>query len=187
MFQKFYFYLLTLIIIFTYSFSFAESNQYFSKGDVELGFHASFNNVQYEVNDEKESVNLLYADLEASYYLIDNWSIGISTAWFYLPEVNDFTGYALGLELNTRYHFQIHDRFIPYLGAHAGYYYAYGDTDGESQDDEATTYGLHTGFKIPINENVFFDTQLKWTEYDLPWDYIEISTIQVLMGLKIVF
>ena len=165
--------------------SIAAEQQYYQKGDWEVGFAGSYNYVNVEVDDEDEEIDFFYADLNASYFIINNLSIGVSTVWFYLPEIEDFEAYAIGLEGNIRYHFQVNEHFIPYLGGHAGFYYAEGDYDGDTESESLNTYGLHAGFKVPINDNVFFDTQLKWTEYDLPWDGVELSATQVLVGLKI--
>lgn len=165
----------------------AEESQYFKKSDWELGFHASYNNISIDIEDESEDVDFFYADLDTSYYVLDNFSIGVNTVWFYLPEVEGLKAYALGLEANARYHYQINQHFVPYLGVHSGYYYGNADIDDESESDHINSYGIHAGFKVPINENVFFDTQIKWTDYDMPWDYIDLSAIQVLLGLKIKF
>lgn len=159
----------------------AEEGQYFSKSDLELGFHGSYNNISVD----SENTDFIYADLATSYYLIDNFSIGANATWFYLPEREDFKAHALGLEGNIMYHFQINKHFVPYLGAHAGYYYVSADIDNESEHDNVNIYGAHGGLKVPINENVFFDTQLKWTDYDIPWDDVDLSATQILLGLKI--
>jgi opacity protein-like surface antigen len=179
--------LVSLCVTSTATIVLAEQGQYFSKGDTEIGFHGSYNYISVDVDNESENIDFFYADLEASYYLIDNLSVGVSTVWFYLPEISNFTAYALGLEGNARYHFQVNQHFVPYIGAHAGYYYADADIDGTSESDSINSYGVHAGFKVPINDNVFFDTQLKWTDYNLPWDGIKLSATQFLLGLKIKF
>lgn len=164
-----------------------EEGQYFSKGDWELGFHGSYNDISIDVGDDSTNIDFLYADLEASYYLIDSLSIGVNTVWFYIPEIEIFDAYALGLEGNARYHFQVNKHFVPYLGVHAGYYYISADVDGGSESEDMNTYGVHTGFKVSINDNTFFDTQLKWTDYDMPFEDVDLSATQILLGLKIKF
>lgn len=166
------------------TFTHADDGQYFKKGDIELGFSGSYNNINFESNGESENIDFFYADLKASYFIIDNFSFGMNTAWFYLPEVESFEAVALGLEGNVKYHYQVNKNFVPYLGVHAGYYYADAEIDGESEDDSIKTIGLHGGCKIPINNNIFFDIQLKWTDYDMPWDDIDLSATQVLLGLN---
>ena len=185
--MKYYISLFVCLFLMLPTMVMAEEGQYFQKGDWEVGFHGSYNNISIEVDDDSEDVDFFYADLEASYFIIDNFSIGVNTVWFYLPEIEDFEAYALGLEGNARYHFQVNQHFVPYLGVHAGYYYANAEYDGDSDSDSINTYGVHAGFKVPINDNVFFDTQLKWTDYDLPWDDVDLSATQVLLGLKIKF
>ena len=165
----------------------AQQGQYSSKGDSEWGFQGSYNNISVDDGDESVNVDFFYADLNASKFLTDDFSVGISTVWFYLPEIETIEAYALGLEANARYHFQQKPNFVPYVGAHAGYYYARAESDGESESDNITSYGFHGGFKVPINDNVYFDTQLKWTDYDIPFDDLDLSALQVLLGLKIRF
>ncbi len=165
----------------------AEDANFFQKGDLEAGFSGSYNRISVDVNDDSEDIDFFYADLGLSYFIIDNLSVGINTVWFYLPEIHDIEAYALGFEGNVRYHFQVNKHFVPYIGAHAAYYYANADIGNNSESEDMTAYGLHGGFKVPINENVYFDTQLKWTDYDMPWDEIDLSSVQVLLGLKIKF
>lgn len=168
----------------------AEQGQYFSKGDMELGFHGSYNSFRVDANNASTNLNFYYADFDAAYFLTNNFSVGINPGWFYIPKIDDgwggfFKAYALGLEGNAQYYFQVNKHFVPYLGVHAGYYYANAETNGVSENDDINTYGVHAGFEVPINNNVFFDTQLKWTDYNLPWDNIDLSATQVLLGLKI--
>lgn len=165
----------------------ADDGQYFGKGDFELGLSGSYNYVDLEMNGQSETIDFFYADLGGSYYLLDNFSVGISTVWFYLPKVEGFEAYALGVEGNLRYHYQVNKHIVPYIGAHAGYYYADAEIDGTSEDDHINSYGVHAGFKVPINDHVFFDTQLKWTDYDMPWDTIDLTSTRVLFGLNIKF
>ena len=172
--------------------SYAESiggaeNQYFQKGDWEVGFHGSYNNLNVKVEDESEKINFLYLDGAVSYFLTNNFSIGVNTSWLYLPEVEDIEAYAIGLEGNARYHFQMNRRFIPYIGAHVGGFFVNAEVEGKSESENANSYGFHAGFKIPINDNVYFDTQLKWTDYKLPWDETDLKTTRVLLGLSIKF
>ena len=181
-----------------------EQGQYFSKGDTELGFHGSYNSfrversynsfradannkiVRVETDNESENINFYYADLEVSHFLTDNFSVGIDPVWFYIPKIDNFKAYAFGLEGNAQYYFQkINKHFVPYLGVHTGYLYGDAEYNGDSENNNITTYGVQAGFDIPINNNVFFDTQLKWTDYNLPWDDIDLSATQVLLGLKI--
>lgn len=164
----------------------AEQGQYFSKGDTELGFHGSYNSFRADVDNESTNINFYYANLGASHFLTDNFSVGINSVWFYIPKIESFKAYALGLEGNAQYYFQkINKHFVPYLGVHAGYLYGHSDADGDSGSGHVNTYGVQAGFDVPINNNVFFDTQLKWTHYNLPWDDVDLSETQILLGLKI--
>jgi len=53
-------------------------------------------------------------------------------------------------------------------------------------DDTMWTYGGQVGFKVPINDNVYFDTQLKYSWFQLPSSCaMDISATQLLLGLKI--
>ncbi len=165
-------------------------SQYFSKGDVELGFHGSYNSFRADDgnNGDSATVNFYYVDLESSYFLTDNLSIGIDPVWFYIPKIDNFKAYGIGLEGNAQYYFQnINKHFVPYLGVHAGYLYGDAESYGSSASDSINTYGVQAGFDVPINKNVFFDTQLKWTDYNLPndWNDVDLSATQVLLGLKI--
>ncbi len=47
-------------------------NQYFQKGDWEVGFHGSYDNLNVKVEDESEKINLLYLDGAVSYFLTNN-------------------------------------------------------------------------------------------------------------------
>jgi len=154
----------------------AGSNQ-FNKGDLELGFSGSYSD--YSIDGE--SLDITSIDLEASYFLMDNLSIGVNTAWFMFT-IDGLEATAIGLEANARYHFQINQNFIPYVGIDVGNFYI--NLDDETEN--IATYGAHLGFKTPINKNVYFDTQLKWTDYDLP-ENIELTSTQILLGLKIKF
>jgi opacity protein-like surface antigen len=160
---------------------------YFKAGTWEVGFHGSYNHLNVEVDDESEKINFFYLDGAVSYFPINNFSIGVNTMWFYLPEIEDISAYAIGLEGNARYHFQMNQHFIPYIGAHVGGFFVNAEVEGESESEDANSYGFHAGFKIPINDNVYFDTQLKWTDYKLPLDETDLKTTQVLLGLGIKF
>jgi outer membrane protein W len=176
-----------LITIISFTTAFASDETYLKKGDWEVGFSGSYSDLKVEIDNESENISFLYADLNTAYFLIDNFSFGANLVWLYLPEVQDFSASALGLEGNVQYHFQVNSKFIPYLGLHAAYYAASADYDGYSESDSMNSYGVHGGFKIPINNNIYFDTQIKWTEYNMPWDEVDLSAIQILLGLKIKF
>jgi opacity protein-like surface antigen len=182
-----YFSMIVAVLVMLQTTAMAEESVYFKKGDWELGFSGSYNNVRIKSGDTKEDVNLFFADLKASYFVIDNLSVGMGLVWLYLPKVEGISAYAIGPEANIRYHFPVNKSFIPYLGIHAAYYYAHADIDDSSGNEDMVSYGAHVGFKVPVNENVFFDTQLKYTDYNMPWDEIDLSTIQVLLGLNIKF
>ena len=186
--------------LFASSFLRADDAPYFKKGDVLLEFAGSFNHIGYEVKDGGDRVsgnqNLFYADIGGSYFFTDGFSSGADTFWIYVPSISgvssqddagtesDIGALAIGLEWNARYHFRIGKHFYPYAGVHAGY--AWGKITGEGgESDHLTTLGAHLGVDIPINERVFFDVQLKYTDYGIPVDGLKLDTLRVLLGLKI--
>jgi len=158
------------------------SNQQFTQGDWLLGFSGSYNRIEAD----GDSANVLYADVDFSYFIKDNWSLGISTFGLLIPEGGEVedTGYAIGLEPNLRYYFKNESKYTPYVGVHAGYAYASVADESES----ISTYGLHAGVLFPLTESAYFDTKLKWSEYNLPDEAdIDLSTLQLLVGFKIKF
>ncbi len=183
----------------------AQNEQFFSKGDWVVGLNGSYNWINAEYGKASESASVALLQAEGNYFVTDAISVGVNTMWMYLPEVEGVKAYAYGLESNVRYNHQVNQHMVAYVGANLGYAYgkvdvparraaknlgygyAYGKVDvgGDSLDDSLSTYGLHAGFVVPINENIFFDTQLKWTCYDLPVDGLDLDTVQVLFGLKI--
>lgn len=161
---------------------------YFVQSTWEAGLKASYSSVEYSNGTDHEKIDFIYADIEAAYFALDNLSLGLATTWLYVPDVNNkgkVAGY--GLEGSVRYHFQVTPNFIPYLGVHAGYYDAKIETKNRTRNDSIKDYGFHGGFKVPINENIYYDTQFKWTEYDISLEDIDISQMQILMGLKVKF
>jgi len=154
----------------------------FNQGDWLLGFSAAYNRIEAD----GDHANLLYANVDFSYFFKDNWSVGLGSFGILIPEGGEVedTGYAFGLEPNLRFYFQNQSKYTPYVGAHVGY--AYGKIDDESES--IRTYGLHAGLLFPLNENAYFDASLKWTDYDLPDSTdIDLNTLQLLVGFKIKF
>ena len=169
---------------------------YFKKGDVLLEFNASFNHAGYQQkheddDDDSGSVNFFYAEIGASYFLTDHISSGAETFGIIVPDVGseNISVFAYGLEWNARYHFKLGKYFYPYVGVNAGYALARvsEDDDGgrSSSTEHLSTLGAHIGVDIPINDHVFFDVQLKYTDYDIPLDGLKLDTLRVLLGLKI--
>lgn len=104
---------------------------YFREGDWEVGFRGSYNRFKVNAGGESEKIDFFYLDGNISYFLTDNFSVGMNPMWFYLPEVGGIEAYALGAEGNIRYHFQKGDwNIIPYVGAHAGYLFANAEIEG---------------------------------------------------------
>ncbi|HEY9248752.1 MAG TPA: outer membrane beta-barrel protein [Rariglobus sp.] len=165
----------------------SDTSAYFKKGDILLEFSGSFTHATANGDGESASVNFVYADIGASYFLTDHISTGADTFWLYVPESGDVDGSALavGLEWNVRYHFNVSRYFYPYVGVHAGYAFGRIEGDDDSESDHLTTLGAHAGFVIPVNDNVFFDVQLKYTDYDIPVADFDLGTTQLLLGLKI--
>jgi hypothetical protein len=185
-------YLLLFLLLFFPVLSGAQDlEKYYQKGDMEVGFNGGYHRVDISGNGESDHAGIVTVSADGSYFINDEISFGLGTVFTYLPDTsiengNSFSGFLGGLEASAKYHFQINKKFIPYLGVNLAYGLAWGESNRDSSSENFWTYGFSTGFKVPINKNIYFDTQLKFTEYEADFlDDIDLSTTQVLLGLKI--
>jgi outer membrane protein W len=170
--------------------SFADEFNYYSAKDVEIGFSGGYHRVHASDSDDSATLNIVTIAADGSYFITPNLSLGLGTVFFYLPEMDydgeDVSAFLGGLEANVRYHYQIKNYLIPYVGAHVTYGLAWADFDGDDSTEDFWTYGPQLGIKIPINDHVYFDAQAKYTVFELDWlDSVDLDTFQVLLGLKI--
>jgi opacity protein-like surface antigen len=165
----------------------SKSPDFFKKGDVLAELSGSFNHASYNSGSESGTVNFVYADLGASYFFTSELSSGADTFWLYVPKIgdSDASAKAVGLEWNGRYHFKVSRYFQPYVGLHTGYAWGSVQGSGDTESHHINTLGGHVGFVIPINDNVFFDVQVKYTDFRLHVPGIKLDTTRVLFGLKI--
>jgi len=166
---------------------------YFNQGDWVVSLSGSFNHFSIKSDDFSESANIAIAKVDVSYFLTNNISVGIAPFALALPEEEDeklkgFGNFAVGLEPNIRYHFQQFERFVPYVGVHAGYAFGVNDSDNS---EYLITLGVHAGLQMPLRENVFLDAQLKWTDYSFSnsaeKDNIGVQSLRLLFGIKFKF
>jgi len=155
--------------------------QGFTRGDWLLGFAGSYTRLSVE----DESINLFSGQIDASYFVMDNASIGLNTVGLIADTDVTDTLWALGLEPNLRYYFQNASSFTPYVGIHGGWTHL---DAGDIGDTDVWTYGAHGGILVPLTESAYFDAALKWTEWELEDDFdLDLDTLQVLIGLKVRF
>jgi outer membrane protein W len=156
---------------------------------------------------------ILNAAGQVAYFIIDNLAIGAalnvnyfitkngSVDWDVVPPPPGGAGaeggdlrenlLALSVEGVIRYHVPVCANIIPYVGVQGGPGYIWATRRspviGKATDDDTMwTYGGQVGFKVPINDNVYFDTQLKYSWFQLPSSRaMDISATQLLLGLKI--
>lgn len=158
---------------------------YFKKGDWLVGFQGSYNHIDIDVGGSGETFDLYYASGGADYFLTNSLSSGVNSILIYVPDVAGIEVTAVGLEWNARYHLQFGKYWLPYAGVSAGYAWGQIKGFGGSTSDHLTTLGGSVGTIIPINDNVYFDIQLKYTDFDLPVSGVNLDTTQILLGLKI--
>lgn len=153
-----------------------------SAGDWLVGFSGSYN---YLSTDEG-SLSAFTVNVDASYFLEDNISVGLNTFGIFIPSAGlpEDSGYAIGFEPNLRYYFPNDSPYLPYVGVHGGLGYL------DFGDDSETigTYGLAVGVVVPIGESSYFNAELKWTEFETSDDVdLNLTAIQVLLGFKVKF
>lgn len=170
--------------------SFAQDDIYCNAGDIELGFSGGYHRVHASNDKNSATLDVITVSADGSYFFNKYLSLGLGTIFSYLPSIgiggSDVDAFLGGLEANVRFHYQINKYLIPYIGAHVGYGLAWAEFDGDDSSEDFYTYGPQLGFKIPINEHVYFDTQAKYTIYEADWlNDVDLDTFQVLFGLKI--
>jgi opacity protein-like surface antigen len=177
-----------------FSQTYASDEQYYSKGDWEVGLLGSYTYLDVNVDDHEyldenftEDRDIHFAQIigGASYFFTDAMSFGLYAGGLYIPGEKGDEARVYGVEGNLRYHLQLNDVLIPYAGLHAGYAYGKIDIDNYDKSEHLTSWGLQTGLKVPINSNVYFDTQLRWSDYDLSLDSMDMKSVEVLVGLGI--
>jgi outer membrane protein W len=165
-------------------------------GTIEYGGSFGYSSYSVESMGERGQISLLKGAAEVDYFVIDNLSVGLVGNVDWLRGKMNNAGVANATlvygELVGRYHFPVcNDRLIPYVGASVGAGYGIasvnpaGSTDTLSEGDSMTTWGLQTGFLVPLNANVSLDTCIKYTAYQLPDDWqTNLDGIQIIMGFK---
>jgi opacity protein-like surface antigen len=154
---------------------------FLAKGMYEAGVSGAYTKLDISGFD----AHFLYGQGDLSYFVTDQISVG-GTLWgAYLFHAGDvpFDASLLGLEANVRYHLPAIGSAIPYVGLHGGWLNA--DINDSSQD--AFEYGAHAGMKFPITANVFFDTQVKYTRFDLDDLDIDADLFQLVLGIRYYF
>jgi opacity protein-like surface antigen len=182
--------LVVLVLFCCGSSALADGENYYSTGDIEVGFSGGYHRVHASDGDDSATLDIVTVSADGSYFFNEHFSLGLGTVFSYLPEIDfggdDVSAFLGGLEANARFHYQINKYFIPYIGAHAAYGLAWGESDGNDETEDFWTYGPQIGFKIPVNDHVYFDTQAKYTIFEADWlDDVDLDTFQVLFGLKI--
>lgn len=161
-----------------------DSGCYFHQGDWLVGFDGSYNYLGASSGGESAHLNLFLLDAGVSYFVMDNFSVGLNTDWLYAPKTEGVSLTAGGLELDPKYYFQVNDHFIPYVGAHGGLLYGKVDADGMNLSKTIWDLGADLGVIVPINQNVYMDFGLKYT-----WYYniqnTRLETFQAVIGLNI--
>jgi len=152
-----------------------------SKGMWEAGGSASWNKLDVDGMD----AYFLTGQGEVAYFLTDGLSLGAGVMGAYLFDEGDVDEDAtlLGLEVNLRYHLPAIGCAVPYVGIHGGW--AYLDAGGDT--DDGLMYGAHAGLKFPIAANVFFDTQVRYTMFEMDEAEMDLDTLQVLFGIRYYF
>ena len=152
-----------------------------SKGMYEAGFGATWTKLDVDGMD----AHFLVGQADLSYFLTDGLSLGAGIVGAYLVDAADIEEDAalLGLEVNLRYHLPAIGCAVPYVGIHGGWAYMEAGDD----TDDGLMYGAHAGIKYPITANVFFDTQVKYTIFEMDEAELDLDTLQVLFGIRYYF
>jgi outer membrane protein W len=184
--------ILLLALLTIASAAMASSLSFYEAGDVELGLLGSYSHLDASASGSHVSANLAYLDVDGAYFVTENISIGLGTELLYAPSIkagdSEADVFAGLLAMNARYHYQVNSYFIPYVGVHLGYGLASVGGDSDRETTSITSGGAQLGFKVPVNDHVYFDTQLKYTDYsniEFGDTGIDLDSTQVLFGLKI--
>lgn len=169
---------------------------FLKQGTIEYGASLGYSCYGVDAMGQAGQISLLKAVGEMDYFVIDNLSVGFAGNVDWLRGKMNNVGVANGTltygELVGRYYVPVcNDRLLPYVGASVGAGYGIvsinpAGAGKTSEGDSLTTWGLQMGFLVPLNENVMFDTCVKYTDYQLPdaWD-VNMEGLQILMGFKL--
>ena len=135
---------------------------------------------------------------EINYFVMDKVSVGVTANFDYLfgnqkggPQFDSVLMYA---EPTVRYHFRLNTKapVYPYVGAGLGggmgwFNNQVGPDPSPHHANQTTmvTYSGQVGIKIPLDENVYFDTCLKYTDYHMATAWTVDQNWQILFGFKI--
>ena len=178
----------------------AAKEVYLKAGTMEVGLNGGYTMFEDKTGGGggvDTDLSQLLVTGEFNYFVIDNLSVGLDAngSWmnFEIKGGSEVDTVMLYGEPVVRYHIPVMDgRMIPYVGASVGEGYAWANlragTSGgyhAAKDDTFWTYSGQVGFKVPLNQNVLFDTCLKYTDYQLPssWN-TELHSTAILFGLK---
>lgn len=167
-------------LLFSTTLSIAQEHNYTTKGTFEMSGSISFSNYTAPAADVSYSV--LNIAPQVSYFLMDGFSIGLTTGLGILPGFTVTSGDGGGtttfqLFASPAYHFKMSEsRFVPFVEGQIGYAIA---SDDEFSSN-GLSYGGRAGIKfIPVNHLVlnfaaqFLSIRLHSDDYEgrFGWDY----------------
>jgi len=170
---------------------------FLKNGTIVYGGNLGYSVYSVEAGGMGGQASLLKVNGTVDYFVMDNLSVGLSGNIDWLRGKLNDVGVANATltygELVGRYYFPVcNDRLIPYVGASLGAGYGIVSINPDlpidtiSQGNSITTWGLQTGFLVPLNDTVLLDTCIKYTDYQMPDSWgVSMDGLQISMGLKI--